>query len=1214
MQKYKFIKTGNEKIWEKELNYILQRDIHSESLGCCVKDTHMKIGDIHLGTFFEAQFLFSNAYWISIFSNALKETIINENIDKSKSILVIGYETYIEPVVLQTKDLLKESQYNVDYCIYEEPKYILHNKKSGVRIRICSDKHINEYDLLIFVCGISSTLSTFSQMINKVNSEMDGSNSLVDNNCYCYSIIQVLPEELLYKNEGSYCIDGQEDTLDLNKDTIERKKLLIKSKYLTKVHCEWQNAKTCKWCFDSTVERPLVSTNETSVIPVQMIGRPKRKTVDSILTAKIDFFKRDENQRFIYTDYLYYNHIERSTHHYQYYIRTNSLIKKITETEDNIILEEFCKNVKDALIKNNKEKRIDVIVIPTHYSNGRFGNIVSKNIFGSRCEIINVNPKKEFRSNFETKYSNYAYIFDAVNDEKTNVYFHYVDDQLITGSSYYRAKSFITSLLQYSETAYAQYKNGRIKLFESVIIMLNRNSGSSKWSYAEQKFFSLIDISVPFMRNYGDSCYLCAKTTEAEEIKKKTAYVSMEEYWEEKQIYHRVKNLETVKKLKKELPEKIVERKFRSFYCENLLWSKLKNNWLGSSDIYNTILDIIANDIKNYNFTMQYEYIISFIKILSRPFLYYRENIKKAILPIMLYMIHILNYECDIKPRSMLLILKEIGKIEIKTHNDAYVFIDNCIINSNMKTMKYNEEKYYLYIILLANLCYINSAYLIKSENIIKALDFYNKIVKRGVIVKSEQELENDESNSKCIIDISTHISRYIKNLTNGTAGNYRAIRLDRELNNKCLLENAPELVKKLYLENVEAEEMETLPKFDSTESESLKQKYRDVLNKIIGDYSSYLIVLLSNDRYYYLSRPVVFNETKEKDIEKLIKKNLNEEIIIDSDYFAIKCCKQYTSDIKTVYLAVSYQNDNMFEKYKYIRSILRYRYDIGELLDKDIRSGSIRDLDRDDTIMDTLSQPKVISHGQSEDIKEHLCLLEQLYNLYRVDDNTEMFNIYSAITLFSNLLISYYHLKKVSKETGNEYKLKESLNITYFNYYIPMHNISISKGTGFDESPDLQVQKLIKTSLGGTEDFFQKFEYYINCLKRVDYNIETKGFIELKSRDNLGIICPTISNYKSIWFSIALIHIFIKNAQKHGTADKIIVEFKVNQDNNIDLIVSNTKSDQDFPSKYGITKQALECAFEDAPNNVSIDFNPQGDNNKFLVIITNYFINKGEQ
>ena len=54
-----------EEIWIKKLRSILNTNIHENSLGCLIDDTHVKIGDIHMNAFFEARFMFSQQMFIT---------------------------------------------------------------------------------------------------------------------------------------------------------------------------------------------------------------------------------------------------------------------------------------------------------------------------------------------------------------------------------------------------------------------------------------------------------------------------------------------------------------------------------------------------------------------------------------------------------------------------------------------------------------------------------------------------------------------------------------------------------------------------------------------------------------------------------------------------------------------------------------------------------------------------------------------------------------------------------------------------------------------------------------------------------------------------------------------------------------------------------------------------------------------------------------------
>ena len=123
-----------EPVWVKKLRNILCNDIHQKSLGCHISNTHITVGSgtVHMGSFFEAQILFSHAKWIDRFARWLEEELKEKT---NAPCLIVGYETYIEPVLAN----LKARNSNINYCIYEEPKYTQRDKISKERLRYLED-------------------------------------------------------------------------------------------------------------------------------------------------------------------------------------------------------------------------------------------------------------------------------------------------------------------------------------------------------------------------------------------------------------------------------------------------------------------------------------------------------------------------------------------------------------------------------------------------------------------------------------------------------------------------------------------------------------------------------------------------------------------------------------------------------------------------------------------------------------------------------------------------------------------------------------------------------------------------------------------------------------------------------------------------------------------------------------------------------------------
>lgn len=1249
IQKFKMLDCGPRKIWQTELTRILTRDIHKVDLGCHVNSTHVKVGDVHLGEFFEAQFLFGNAYWISIFSNSLAKDISDVISDKSEKILMIGYETYIEPVMIKTKDIMEEAKFtDVDYCIYEGPKHTTSDYMTKERLRKCSVLPLSEYDRFVFVCGISSTLSTYYKIFDRLFNDMYDKKSeqgerfgrLAEelkkecDNIYSedekekilkkriqkwilerslfYSVIQVLPNEFLSDNAAYDLDDGKilehQRAERLLTRTGGSEEMRIEAKYLICVYCEWQKASDCKWCYQQEYERPIIGTNETSVIPIQMIegdlSKGKKDDQDDEKkddAEKIDFFERDADHHFVFSEYLYYNHITRDGNHYQYYIRTNALLNRILSDERlSKKFGQYCQTIRDRLIKKDEE-RIDVIIAPTHYSNERFFNMISTEVFESQCEIITLNPKNEFRSNFESKYSNYSYIINPLKNlqAETNIYFHYVDDELILGNSFYRAKSFVTSLIRRLDIKVAR-KN--IHLFESVIILLNRNSSASKYNYVSDadRFFSFIDINVPSLRNYGDSCHLCGKKAQATRLKKKSAFLSMEEHWAERERYHIIKNLEGAKEVFLKQSDDIQERHIRRFYCENQMYKRLSHEWSDPNKIYRIILDCISSELNPLKGDLQYEYIYSFIIVLSRPFLYYRENVKKAIHAILLYMLEILNKDYRIQPKSLIRLLKDINGID---HNKAFIIIQD--MKDIALKSRQDEHIFYLYLILLKRICEIESNYFIKFKKIAFAFDFVEKI----------NVTEGEKKQFKMMLRSS------IIKITGGLSGYRKAVRLDNEILRSGILSSAnekdrelKEFVKSVFLDNLHV----ITEKKDITQKDShpFPSSFQDIFDEITNNEKVFLIAKVSStgERFIIDQDGRSTFQQNEKILDQSYMVDSDNDFKDGGDFFSVQVCKIGYGNLDSVYMIVNHlSQESEIDRLLLLRKLLLYRYDIAEQIKIEARSGVLYKMYQEENWVKILSEPKAISHGNSEDIIESISSLEKIYHLSSKADVPN--GIYSEITLLANKLISFMHCSRVAKDMGFEYKFQSMLDITYVKDISKSGTLNPDTLKMSDSDIDFSDSSdELAPTYNQLQDFIPRFEYYLTSI-RGQYqpdgnNIECDTGVLHSGQNVKKILSLAIDSTGSSWISIALIHILVQNAIEHGEKDDSVkIRFEAGE-NAIHLKVVNKK--KPVETHHNNSRRITQLAMEHTINNryARMDFKEdEGDPKNYVSTIYNYFM-----
>lgn len=1223
-----------EKIWIKKLRNILEQDIHKKPLGCKISNTHIKIGKVHLDTFYEAQILFAHPRWVDRFSEWIKNT----NLNVSGDILFIGYETYIEPVLFSLKKKYNCSNYNfqVDYCIYEEQKYIRSKTISDKKIRYLTKHKNKSYDTVIFICGISSTLNTFSQMKKLFDKNAQNLHITAKNFKYL-SLIQVLPVNSINGNTFNFDICNY---IKWDKNSIvliDNNTKAIETRFLLSVNCKWFLADNCDLCFPKNPvdEFPIVETSETSVIPVQMIEREKscdnnienQKDNIEIKNNGLNIFERVKGshgatEQYLYEDYLYYNHIDRDDHHYKYYIRTGNLFYDIYYGHVSGIEKfyDFCNEIKKEI---NKKKRdicqsdfivqentdiidkpiVNILICPAHFSDALFPNAINENVFNGKAHIISFDPKKEYRSNFETKYSNLAYFLDQIksshNKNKVEIRFYFVDDQLVTGSTFYRAKSLVTSLMKVNGT-----EGSNVKIFNGIIIMLSRISKETKFDYIEdtQRFFSFININVPSIRNYGDSCPNCNFRMLTEKIISCCALDHETSYWNKKHYLYRVKSLIEAKEEYNKSNNK--NRNFRRFEYEDKIWRILKSKNVNNEDYLQEIISKIFN--KSNEYRINCEDFIAIIKAISGPFMYYKEKLKKVTLNILIQIMETYLTQKNISyPKTKILTIKVKSKSEIKF---------SIIFNNNY-------EKYILFIVGINSLARINSTYLLNVQRINRIYDLSKKLYN---IDKAQW---NDIEEIELIL-----LSAY-KRIICGIAGDKRRDYMVKKLDDEYITckgaftESKRRLFESMILESITPLEIKTLnyssekEKIELDHFKELFVKYNRIsveLKKekdLIKDVFFYYYdeeMCGNTERIYKLT-----NQTEQLLIGEFLKNEEEVELekygylLRDSEaIFTIKFFKDEDAiynkkkeKIK-VYLVVVYEDLNTFNDYyeikikllHQIREVLKYKYSLSQQLYNDIKTGSIRSAIQAKVAEKVFASDKVFSHGRAFDIKNLYDIAHEMLREYFVEDIDDKIyekrvSVYAAIDVLLNRIISF----GATKELYKVYYGKEDDN-----------NKPIAKLRGEDtclnKTFDVQMRIYFQDIMNKKSPFWELIKQksnkeQVDCIDNININIYEKNnlitdFYNYEMSKNLSFVPRWVPYGKTedsaIWI-IGIMNIFIYNAVKYGSIINNILGIKIEinskdvnvkqRDNiitkkNCDIIISNnycTSSDK-MKDNIGLT------------------------------------------
>lgn len=678
--------SAHNKWYIRNLASVLCSDVHEENLGCRMKNVHVSAGGIHLNRFYEGQLLFGNAYWYQVFSHYICEQVLSDEKIQGTDILLYGYETYSEQMLFAAKQKLEKRQdHAVGYVLFENPKYIATAEKSEKRVRYIDDfcKNCGKKLSIIYIFGIGTTLRTMSEQLD---SELkaafqNAGKSEVYENAYKKGlvVVQVAPKKnradrQVMLNRRSHIVRSSQGYLDfLPKQACH---------YLIEVKAKWRAAEDCPYCFQAPNyldELPLIQTNETSTVPMILIKPVHRSDVKICYrqeeTFARSFLENDENEK-----YLYYSHLNRSGNHYQFYIRTAALFRDFLQDEHSGLLAWF-KSIRELeeldAPAGAASNCVNIIVSPLHFSNESFVAAVNQYVFGGAAYIINFDVKKEFRDSFIAKFQNYYSALRLMENHRDDpsrssgedyhlkLNFYFVDDIILTGSTFNRAKSLTSSMLGEYFRNHKKNRDVSVNLFKGIILLVNRNSKETLSSFfdvrglsqnlgkgdnapLELPVYRFIELNTPAIRSYGDSCPLCNKMERIRKLEEEAALTFAAHHWQDKAEYHKLKKLSEAKNDKRrqndvhEGDTNYKNRGFRRLQCSETIWGLVKRNILNRENV----MEVLEQEINQFlsrreNKAEKTEYLISFLKVISREHLVYQELVQIAALKILLSILSI---------------------------------------------------------------------------------------------------------------------------------------------------------------------------------------------------------------------------------------------------------------------------------------------------------------------------------------------------------------------------------------------------------------------------------------------------------------------------------------------------------------------------------------------------------------------------------------------
>lgn len=778
------IKEQEDTLFEKYTLKVLEENIQKDEFGCKIETTHMRLGStVHIDTFYEGEILFGNKYFVSRFVFLMVKDLC-EDITEKRKITIYGYASYSETLVVTLRNVLQKinDKLEVDYILLEreeEHRDAVHTDRIRYEEKFWEDetdehvkkeriKYMKDRDYIIVV-PINSTLKTHQRLISKLREENGKiSDKRILRN---YALILIGPE----KSSAYWKRCG-------NKELHCVYKVRPNPKYFISVSADYQEPLECKMCFpsDPLHERPLIEVNAASTIPNQAFGIVQSECREAIEDSAIEKKIKDERNKLqVLKNCVLYCHIIRNETHFLYYIQTEKLATKYTD--------KIKESIRQWMQRNGistKENEYNIIVSPMHYSNCKFVEIVNDVVFQGMASVIRIDFNKDFRSNVQAKFSYIRQYISQLNEmgEKKYLNFQFVDDNIVTGRTYYRAKSLIGSIVSLDEY---KYENVEISIFDRVFTLIDRNSSMTRMQYINSHtkaeldmfFYSFLRLEISSLRNYGDSCVLCNLQKEAERLHKTASTAIVADYWKTGNEKFSLVTVEDAdEKQRKKSKGGYSERAYRRLVCSHII-KKILNDLAGDNRTVHAakiLLKIMTISYQNNEDKDEaFEYVISYLKVCSRPFLVFQKSVKEAIYDILLIMIeYIIKRYKDANNIAIDNIIQRCGKDKAywqdlleDWHNFEEVFLID-------RTFKQQRD---LVLMIIKQLTELKSNYILHRENM------------HGIFAFMQQNIENDASipKAKRQDQIENFWKRYVihvKKLTGISSDTSKSMWLDNML------------------------------------------------------------------------------------------------------------------------------------------------------------------------------------------------------------------------------------------------------------------------------------------------------------------------------------------------------------------------------------------------------------------------------------------------
>lgn len=746
------IEDGYDKtLFEKYVEKLADKPLTSNNMaGYRLEKSHMRLGNkVHLKGFYELSILFRKPYISKKLALLIIRKMMEEGMNVLQNLLFFGYASYSRSILTSLVEITKhyhmlhnEKNHFIEFAVYQNDIMIqktLTDISPKVRMYLSCKIPENEDVSIIQIVPISTTLTTFKKMWDMFCEEMQIGKKRwhLEKNYTLFWVRDLGKERKPTEIEEEYWTEIKNDK------SIKTHLINPTPKFFCCKKTEWYNPLNCRLCYPENVldEIALIETDVTSTVPSQQLEvlnmyheTGEKKFLDEEIS--------NETRVINLKDCVYYGHVSRDGNHFQYYIDTVAYFQK--QKED---IAAWLKKKAETDGEHVGERgALNIIVTPHHHTNVEFGHYVNEYYFRGTADIISIDSSKEYRSNIVIKYADIKETINNAYRIDREVRFTYVDDTIITGTTFKRVNNLLHSLVPKEKTNVIQ--------INKVFVLVNRLSAYNKLDYVrnmEDDFYAFVNLNISSIRNFGDSCTMCTLMRNSQLFQKRASTLSIAHYWDKKHDNYKPISFD------KYLMEKTALKKIEKGYIRMLCSHYAKSNLNISEDMVSSICSIInlmlklrQDDTESPIYSkvlLKYkkEALQGYLKVLVRPFFSYGRIYRQSILDLFLMMT-----EYFLNPSfKNLLVEKSVGMMEISNKkqymNDKNLqkqVLSLCRLIEEIIPLK--ERLFFIQAYLLEGLTDLRSNYIIRkvtlknmcrlikqTENPGEQYDIYSQMIHR---------------------------------------------------------------------------------------------------------------------------------------------------------------------------------------------------------------------------------------------------------------------------------------------------------------------------------------------------------------------------------------------------------------------------------------------------------------------------------------------------